>query len=71
MCVLNELAYNLYVYVFRFLLRGRLDFLYYLRELIIPNVIFTLVTTLLVYRFILFINRWLKKLESRRETTIV
>ncbi|MEG2699777.1 MAG: rod shape-determining protein MreD, partial [Hungatella sp.] len=34
--LINELAYNLYVYVFRFLIRGRLDFPYYLKELMIP-----------------------------------
>ncbi len=71
LCVINELAYNLYVYIFQFLIRGRLDFFYYFRELIISDTIFTVVTTLFVYRLILFINRWLRKLESRRETTIV
>ncbi len=69
--IINELAYNLYVYVFRFLFRGRLDFLYYLRELIIPETIFTVVTTLFLYRFLLFINRKLKEYESGRDTTLV
>lgn len=69
--VVNELAYNLYVYVFRFLFRGRLDFLYYLRELIIPETIFTVVTTLFLYRFLLYIDRQLKKYENRGDTTLV
>ena len=69
--VVNELAYNLYVYVFRFLIRGRLDFLYYLRELIIPETIFTVVTTLFLYRFLLYIDRKLKEYESGRDTTLV
>ena len=37
----------------------------------IPEIIFTAVTTLLIYRLLLFINRWLKEIESRRDTTIV
>lgn len=69
--VINDLAYNMYIYIFRFLIRGRLDFLYYFRQLMIPELIFTVVTTLLVYRLILFINRWLRDFESRRDTTIV
>ena len=69
--LVNALAYNLYIYVFRFLIRGRLNILYYLRELMIPEIIFTVVTTLFLYRLILFINRWLKRMENRRDTTIV
>ena len=69
--VANELAYNLYVYVFRFLIRGRLDFLYYFRELMVPETIFTVVTTLFMYRLLLYINRKLRDFESGRDTTLV
>ncbi len=69
--IFNDLAYNMYIYIFRFLIRGRLDFLYYFRQLMIPELIFTVVTTLFVYRLILFIDRWLRDFESRRDTTIV
>lgn len=69
--IVNELAYNLYVYVFRFLIRGRLNFLYYLRELMIPETIFTVVTTLFLYRFLLYVNRKMKEFESGRDTTLV
>ena len=71
LCVVNELAYNLYVYIFGFLIRGRLDILYYLRELMIPETIFTVVTTLFLYRLILYVNRKLKQYESGRDTTLV
>ncbi|MEG0566165.1 MAG: rod shape-determining protein MreD [Hungatella sp.] len=69
--LINELAYNLYVYVFRFLIRGRLDFPYYLKELMIPETIFTVVVTLFVYRLLLYINRRLSELEKRRDKKIV
>ncbi|MCD8222569.1 MAG: rod shape-determining protein MreD [Clostridiales bacterium] len=62
----NELVYNLYIYVFRFLIRNRLDILYYTREIIIPETICTIVTTLLIYRFFLFTNRRLEEMENRR-----
>lgn len=71
LCVINELAYNMYVYIFRFLVRGRLNFLYYFRELMIPEIIFTVVTTLFVYRLLLYISRRLNEMEKRRDTNIV
>ena len=67
MSLVNELIYNLYIYVFRFLIRNRLDFLYYAKEIIIPELIFTVVTTLLIYRFFLSANRRLDELDNRRE----
>lgn len=75
LCVINEMAYNMYIYIFRFLarglVRGQLNFLYYVRELMIPEIIFTVVTTLFVYRLLLYINRRLNELEKRRDTNIV
>lgn len=67
LCVINELAYNLYIYIFRFVLRNRLDFLYYAREIIIPEVIFTVVVTLFFYRSFLFASRKLEELDKRKE----
>lgn len=67
LCVINELAYNLYVYVFRFLLRGRLDFFYYAKEIIIPEIIFTVVMTLFFYRLFLVASRKLEQLDKRRD----
>ncbi len=65
--LVNELAYNCYIYVFSFLIRNRLDFLYYFGEIILPETIFTVVATLLIYRFFLFTNRRLEELEKRRD----
>lgn len=65
--LVNELAYNLYIYVFRFLIRNRLDFLHYAKQIIIPETIFTVVTTLLIYRFFLFTSKRLEEMEKRRD----
>lgn len=65
--VANELAYNMYIYIFQFLIRNRLDFFYYFRKIILPETIFTLVTTLLIYRFFLFTARRLEEMEQRRD----
>ena len=50
---------------FSFLLRGRVDFLFYVRRVIIPAMIDTVVVTLVVYRLLLLLNRKLEKAEQR------
>lgn len=69
--IVNELAYNLYIYVFRFLIRARLDLWYYFKEIMLPEIIFTTVTTLVVYRFFLRFSRWIEGLGKRRDQKIV
>lgn len=69
--IINELAYNLYIYVFRFLIRKRLDFGYYFGNIMIPEIIFTVVTTLLIYRLFLMTTRRLKEMDKRGDSTIV
>ncbi|WP_207654430.1 rod shape-determining protein MreD [Lacrimispora amygdalina] len=69
--VLNELAYNLYIYVFRFLIRQKLRIGFYFINLVLPEIIFTVVTTLLLYRLFLIMNRRLEEIEKRGDSTIV
>lgn len=71
LCLFNSLGYHIYIYIFRFLIRGRFNFVYYFKELIFPEVIFTVVVTLFVYRFFLFMNRKIEKLEQRRDKKLV
>ena len=61
----TDLLYNLSVYGLQFLLRGRVDFLFYVRRVIIPEMIYTVVVTLVVYRLLLLLNRKLEKAEQR------
>lgn len=67
LCLVNELIYNLYIYIFRFVVRGKLDIIHYAREIIIPEMIFSVVITLLIYRFFLFASRQLIEMEKRRD----
>ena len=66
LCTLNEFLYNLYVYLFRFLIRGKWHFLFYLRTIIVPEIIMTLLVTLLIYRFFLWYNRKLEALDRKK-----
>lgn len=67
----SDLAYGILVYAFQFLLRGRTDFFFYLRRIILPEVIYTIVLTILCYRLLLFINRKLEKSEQRSVNSFV
>lgn len=46
----GDFFYNFMVFVFMFLLQGNTDFLYYLRRVILPEMIYTLVLTAIAYR---------------------
>lgn len=69
--VINSLGYSIYIYIFRFLIRGRLDLLYYFRNIVLPEIIFTAVTTLLIYRLFLSASRRVEDIGKRRDSTIV
>ncbi len=60
----SDFAYGLLYYICRFLLRGRLDFPFYLGKIIIPEVIYTVILGIVIYRFM----RWLEeKLNPEQE----
>ncbi|MCD7709316.1 MAG: rod shape-determining protein MreD [Clostridiales bacterium] len=62
----SDIAQNLVVYVVMFLLRGRFDFLYYLRAIIMPEFVYTMVVTIFLYLILLKINQGLESYERRR-----
>ena len=61
----SDIGYGIAMYMFQFLLRGRVDFWYYLKRVIIPEMIYTVVITLIFYRLLLLLNRKLEKAEQR------
>ena len=67
----NELAYGILIYVFQFMLQSDFHFLYYLGHLIIPEMLYTVILTLIVYQIILRINRKLVEEEKRSASRFV
>ncbi len=53
----SDLVYGIVQYVFRFLLRGRVHFFYYLGRIILPEVVYTLILTIVCYQIFYRINR--------------
>ncbi len=58
---IGDLVYGFFYYVFEFLLRGRLNFLYYLRRFIVPEIIYTIAVSVLLYKLLHMINNRLAR----------
>lgn len=63
----NDLVYNVIVYVVAYLLRNRLDIGFYVLHVILPEIIYTMIMTLILYKPLVKINRWLKRKEEGSE----
>lgn len=62
----SDFVYGIIIYFFLFALRNRTDIFYYLLHIIIPEVVYTVVVTIVLYRLILIVNRKLEAAEKRR-----
>lgn len=67
----SELAYGLIVYFCIFMLQGQFDFLYYFSHIILPELVYTILVTLVLYQIILHINRKLETEEQRSASKFV
>ncbi|MDE7224821.1 MAG: rod shape-determining protein MreD, partial [Acetatifactor sp.] len=68
---ISDLSYGVICYVLLFLLRGRLDFLFYLRTVIVSEAVYTIVITCLLYPLALFVNNRLEAFERKRAKKFV
>lgn len=62
---LSDLAYGFLYYITLFLMRGRFNIGYYFIHIILPEVVYTILVTLLLYPLVLWINKKLEELEKR------
>ena len=61
---LSELVYGLSVYFFMFLMRSKFEFGYYLSNIILPELIYTVALTIVLYRPIQKLNALLERLKG-------
>lgn len=54
---ISDLVYSILIYVLQFLMRVRLEFLEYLQHIIIPEIVYTMVISILVYRLLYKLNQ--------------
>ena len=62
----SDFVTNLFMYVVLFLTRSRYDFGYYFMNVIIPELVYTMVITIFLYLILLKINQKLENYEKRR-----
>lgn len=64
----GDFIFNLTYYIFRFLLRNKLDFSYYFEKIIFPEMIITTFITILLYKLFYLLNE--KILTQKQENTL-
>jgi rod shape-determining protein MreD len=64
---ISDITYSMIIYIFMFLLRRRIDFFSYLSRIMLPETVFTVLVTIVIYRAILGINNHLEK-DSRSDS---
>lgn len=69
--LISDLAYSLSCYVLLFLLNGRFDFPYYFMNIILPEMVYTIVITCGLYPLLLFVERRLEWKEREGAAKIV
>ncbi|MFV0528102.1 MAG: rod shape-determining protein MreD [Lachnospiraceae bacterium] len=61
----GDLLYSLLIYGMHFLLRGRMDFLYYFRHIMIPEMLYTVIVTVIIYHIFYVINHRFMRLKTK------
>ena len=67
----SDISCNLFIYFILFLFRNRYDFGYYVFQLMIPELVYTMVVTIFLYFIILKINQRLEVIEKRSASKFV
>jgi rod shape-determining protein MreD len=64
---LSDISYGLMFYIFTFLMRGKLSLGYYLMNIILPEVFYTLMVSLLIYPILLKIDNLFREYRLKKE----
>ncbi len=67
----SEFIYSIIIYICLFMLKSDFHFLYYLEHVIMPELVYTILVTLVLYQIILHINRKLEEEEKRSASRFV
>lgn len=67
----SDLFCNLLVFFVLFWFRGRFDFVYYLLHIIVPELVYTMLITIVLYFALLKINQKLEEIEKRSASKFV
>ena len=65
---LDDFVFNFMTFIIFFVLRNRLNFGLYMKDIILPEMIYTAILTMILFKFFVFINKRLKRAEKGSET---
>ena len=61
--IVSDISYSMTCYILLFLMQGKFNFPFYLVNVIIPEAVYTILVTCILYPIILKLNEWLEALE--------
>lgn len=64
MIMINDFAFNTIIYIIFYLLRNKLEFGNYFANVILPEMIYTIIITLFFYKILVRINLYLKSFKE-------
>lgn len=69
--MVSDFSYGIICYLLQFLIRGRLQFGFYFMNVILPEIVYTSVVTIVFYPLILLINQKVLSREKRSASRVV
>ena len=63
--------YGCYCYIFDFLVRNRLNIGFYMKKIILPETLYTVVVMAFLYKLLEYVNKKLEESEKRRAAKVV
>ncbi len=70
LCVVNEICYSAYIYIFSIMLIGKSNLLDYITTIALPELIMTVFCTVIIYGMIMAGNRFIEAKEKEGEKRI-
>ena len=67
----SDFLYNMIIYIITFFLRGRFQFFYYFLNIMIPEMVYTIIVTFALYPLLLVVERLLERNEKEGASKIV
>lgn len=65
--ITSNFSYGILCYIFSFLIRGRLNFGYYLLHVILPELIYTLILSIVIYPLVLIVYKAFERHENKKK----
>ena len=69
--VCSDFIYNIVIYILTFFLKGRFQFSYYFLNIIVPEMVYTIIVTCAFYPLLLFVESRLERKEKEGASKIV